>query len=113
MLRVFFVDDEENVLRSFRRLLQLHRDRYNFTFFSNPLDAAAAEVPDVLITDEGMPGLSGLDLISRVREKKSETVTILITGQVSIDNSVEPPDHFLEKPCQVQDILSILDGIES
>lgn len=111
MLEVYFVDDEENVLRSFRRLLQLHRDRYRFTFFSDPLKAAAATVPDVLITDEGMPGMSGLELISRMKESPAPPVTILITGRIVPEGGSTVADHFLEKPCQVQEILAILDGL--
>ncbi len=44
---------------------------------------------DLIITDLKLPGLSGLDLIKRLKELETDTDVIVITGYASIENAVE------------------------
>jgi two-component system nitrogen regulation response regulator GlnG len=115
MLKVFFVDDDTSILNSFRRLLQYYRKQFDFSFFNNGNDALASDIlPDVLITDAMMPGLSGMDLIRLLKKRFPGLVTVILSGEVGASFPDELGiDFFLEKPCDVEDIIDILEKYEA
>lgn len=112
MIDVFFVDDEERVLKSFKRLLQLSPNSFRFHFFLSGKEALeATEEPGVLITDARMPEMDGYELIRRMKSRFPHLVTIMLTGMVDPENPEHTDcDHHLDKPCDVQDILTLLPG---
>ena len=79
-LRLLLVDDEQDILDFLERAL---RRRYQVTRFSDPL-AALAEIRqghfDVVITDQMMPALTGLELIEEIAQRSPDTVRVLISG---------------------------------
>jgi FixJ family two-component response regulator len=113
MMTVFFVDDEESVLKSFQRLLKMYSSSYLFRFFSSGQAALDCDlIPDVLVTDAKMAGMSGSELIDRFRMHYPRLITVMLSGEAEPDiHSNDVIDHFLEKPCDVKEILSILSGI--
>ncbi|MCA9080678.1 MAG: sigma-54-dependent Fis family transcriptional regulator [Planctomycetaceae bacterium] len=44
---------------------------------------------DVAILDMNLPGISGLELLDRVREQQIETEILILTGQATVENAVE------------------------
>ena len=78
--RLLLVDDEQDILDFLERAL---RRRYQVTRFSDPL-AALAEIRqghfDVVITDQMMPSLTGLELIEEIAQRSPDTVRVLISG---------------------------------
>lgn len=78
---VVIVDDDPQVLRSLRFLLET--EGFNVLAFGSPEDLLAhAELPaDVcFVVDYRMPMMNGIDLITRMREKRGKLLAILITG---------------------------------
>lgn len=53
------------------------------------LRAFAQYVPSLVITDVRMPGMSGLDLLSRIKADNPDTPFILITAFAAVDDAVE------------------------
>ena len=66
------------------------------------VDKIASEHFDIVVTDMSMPGLSGLDIIDRVREKSPQTFIIVVTGNnesnVEKNAFAHGADVFLRKP---------------
>ncbi len=58
--------------------------------------------PDIVFVDLKMPGISGMDVIERVRQKDGNAVLVVITGYATIDSAVESMKmgafDFLPKP---------------
>ena len=52
------------------------------------LDALAREAADLVLTDLVLPGLSGAELLGRLRREHPETDAVLITGHASLDSAV-------------------------
>jgi FixJ family two-component response regulator len=83
---VAIVDDEEPVRRALGRLLRL--SHYDVTLFPSgetflvSLDIAT---PDCLIMDVNMSGMSGLDLLQRLRSVSIRIPTICITGAEDLE----------------------------
>jgi FixJ family two-component response regulator len=65
--RVFIVDDEHVIASTLAAILRMHG--YSATFFTSPVEALATSrsgVPDLLISDVAMPGISGIDLATQM-----------------------------------------------
>lgn len=100
---VLVVDDDPAVLRSWREIL---RDpRYRLTLIGDPLAAAArlGELPiDVAVVDLRMPGLSGMELLTRIKTQRPEVEVVMMTGLGGVADAVEAIKRgafdFLSKP---------------
>lgn len=68
---------------------------------------------DMVITDMKMPGLTGIDVLKKVKELSSGTMVIVITAFGSIENAVEAMRlgafHYLIKPFSPDTIEAIID----
>jgi two-component system NtrC family response regulator len=88
--KVLVVEDDD----SLRRVTQLHLDKLGFTT-SVTADAEQAlrlleESPyDVLLTDLHLPGMSGMDLLKRVKVEHPETIVIVVTAFGTVASAVE------------------------
>ncbi len=72
-MRVLVVDDEPDARSLLRRLLEdCHAVVRTSASARDALDQIAAEPPDVLVSDIGMPGEDGYSLIRRVRALGAE-----------------------------------------
>lgn len=79
--RVLFVDDEKHILSALRRALA---DEPYQVLTSESAEAALAIMEQsrisLLVTDFKMPGMSGIDLISRVRTRWPALPCVILTG---------------------------------
>jgi signal transduction histidine kinase/DNA-binding response OmpR family regulator len=74
------------------------------------LEAALANTPDLIVTDLAMPGMSGLEMVRRLREHHHRMPVILITAEGSEDLAVQAlrlgvMDYFV-KPFDGEEMLS-------
>jgi len=72
--RILFVDDDRNVLDGLRRMLYPMRRKWKMEFVmaaSDALKVMAHTHYDVIVSDLRMPGMDGIDLLEKVREKLS------------------------------------------
>jgi len=78
---VVFVDDEEAVLASVRRLLRAEPyDLLATAGADEALDWVRTRDVGLVISDYRMPGLDGMELLDRVREASPGVQRILLTG---------------------------------
>lgn len=88
--KIFIVDDDEIICSVLNR--SLSDTGLNVTAMSNSVDALETvrnEEFDVIISDVFMPNHSGMDFLTTVSEKHSLTPVILISGQPSMDVSLQ------------------------
>jgi putative two-component system response regulator len=93
----------------------LERDGYQATAVENGDDALAsiaANYPDIVLLDIGLPGIDGLEVCRRLRAEPT-TLTlpvILLTGRTSVEDLVigldAGADDFLGKPYQEAELLA-------
>lgn len=102
--RVIVVDDDYAMRLSCRQILSKNREHEVETFEdgASGLEAVLARRPDLVIVDLKMPGISGLDVITRVKEIDPDIVIVVITGYPTIGSAVEAIKagafDFLPKP---------------
>ncbi len=79
-IKILRVDDEVELLKP--HVLFLEKKNYHVTTCNNGLDAIQIFENgnfDVIFLDENMPGMSGLETLQEIKEKKSSTPVIMIT----------------------------------
>lgn len=87
---IFVVDDDRYVLDSVSILLREYG--FNIIAFSNGLDAVkrfASEPVDLVLTDINMPGMSGIELLEKIRFLDHETPVLLMTAFADLDTAVK------------------------
>ncbi|MHB2018825.1 MAG: hybrid sensor histidine kinase/response regulator [Candidatus Xenobia bacterium] len=68
---------------------------------------------DVLLTDHGMPGMTGLDLARTVRARNPEIRVVLLTGWTDIEGASPDVDLVLRKPPTPEALESALAVVQS
>ena len=79
-IKILWVDDEIDLLKP--HILFLEKKNYHVTTCNNGRDAIDVFEEgnfDIVFLDENMPGMSGLETLSEIKEKKSSTPVIMIT----------------------------------
>jgi len=112
--QILFVDDDELILSCYRRLLARH---FTVETALGPVKAIEAlkEGPfAVVASDLRMPGMSGIELLKKVKIESPETVGILVTGNGE-SYDAEVSDHkdlifkLLSKPCATVELISAIE----
>jgi DNA-binding NtrC family response regulator len=112
-IRILIVDDNE----VFRRPLQRALEAAGFEVVAVPsaeaaLDALAARTTDLLLTDQRLPGMDGVQLITRVKATHPAVAIVAMTAYGTIESAVEArrcgADDYLLKPFEVPDLLRTL-----
>ena len=86
-----FVTDDDDVVRKAisRRLAKQHHQVRSFDSGETLLDALDHDVPDLILLDLKMAGLSGLDTLKHIRAKSQQPLIILLTAYGTVEDAVE------------------------
>jgi len=110
---VFVVDDDASIREALGGLIRsAGLNAETFATAQEFLARAPADVPSCLVLDVRMPGLSGLDLQSRMRELNLEIPVVFITGHGDVPTTVRAmkagAQEFLTKPFLDRDLLDAI-----
>jgi two-component system, sensor histidine kinase and response regulator len=101
--RILIIDDEEVILDSCTRILK--GGAYKIATATNGLlglDLVKEFQPDLIYVDLKMPGISGIEVIEKIRDADPTIVVIVITGFATVSSAVEAMKNgaydFLPKP---------------
>jgi putative nucleotidyltransferase with HDIG domain len=87
---VLFVDDEVNILRAVQRLLRHEPCRVlTASRGSEALGLLANDAAQVVVSDQRMPEMSGVELLSVIRERHPDAVRMMLTGYTEMNVAVE------------------------
>ncbi|MDQ7825024.1 MAG: response regulator [Candidatus Eremiobacteraeota bacterium] len=107
---ILVVDDDEFMRASLQ--MELEAAGYKVTAAENgysAIELAKKETFDLVVTDVRMPGMSGIDALSAIREFQPMAKSIVITGYASPDAPVSAikmrVDDYLMKPFSSEDFL--------
>jgi FixJ family two-component response regulator len=111
---VFVVDDDASVREGLESLIRSAGLRVEtFASARDFLDRRRADLPSCLVLDVRLPGVSGLDLQTRMAEFKIDIPIIFITGHGDVPTSVRAMKagavEFLTKPFIDRDLLDAVE----
>lgn len=111
--RILVVDDDE----SLRRVMQMQLEEAGYEVLVaaqgvNGLNLIEDITPDLVITDLRMPGISGLDLLRKLREAYPETTVIMITAFGTVSTAVEAMKagayDYITKPVDYEQFMLVV-----
>ena len=101
---LLLVDDEENILSSLRRLLR--REGYTIltaTGGQAALELLASNPVDVIISDQRMPGMTGVEFLRKAKDMYPDSVRLMLSGYSDLQSVTDAINEgaiykFLSKP---------------
>ena len=115
---VLFVDDEINILKTVLRIFADERSDIDVLVASNAddaLDIIKNNYVSVIIADNVMPGMNGIDLLSQVKDISPDTVRIMMTGYADLNTALDAINRcelfrFIVKPWNNATLVSIVES---
>ena len=112
---ILFVDDDKNLIDGLRRSLHSKEDEWKITYTLSAQEAlilCEKDHYDIIVSDFKMPGMDGLELFAKVKEKSPSSKRILLTGQSeeeTYERAKESVDLYISKPCSASDIIQTVE----
>ena len=109
-IRVLLVDDEEDLSLVLAERLQMRGfDAEGVTSGETALSRIEQKQFDVLVVDVKMPGLGGLNLLRKLRQRNPRSQVILFTGHGSTQEAEEGiregAFEYLVKPVEIEELV--------
>lgn len=127
VLKVLVVDDEPGIRSGVTRILKSFQVNYPFMdedYSYEVLEAATGEdgiaitereKPDIILLDNKLPGMQGIEVLEYIRNRNSDTVVAMITSYASLDVAVKAhkfgATDFIPKPFTPQELKSSIENI--
>ncbi len=112
-IKILVVDDELS-MREFLSIL-LEREGYDVTVAGSAeaaLRTMESALFDLVLSDVNMPGLSGIELLARIKEKSPETAVLMLTAFSAADQAVEAMKlgayDYIGKPFKNEEIKQLI-----
>lgn len=108
--KILIVDDEAHFCRSLLKILSAR----NISAFAvnrgeDALEEIARTPYDVVLLDVKMPGISGIEVLKRMKQQGIKAEVIVLSGHASLDTAMEIVKYgaydYLLKPCDTDELL--------
>jgi len=101
------VDDQEAVLSAFQRNLRSAFDVEVALSGADALSLIEKRSYAVVVSDLQMPGMNGIELLTRIKQDHPQITRVMLTGTADLDAAIDAVNQgsvfqFLTKPCSVE-----------
>ncbi|MEU4538222.1 response regulator transcription factor [Streptosporangium sp. NPDC023825] len=108
--RILAVDDDPAILRSLRRGLRLEGFGVETADSGErALELAGSAVPDAIVLDVSMPGLSGIEVCARLRARGTEVPVLMLSAMDEVADRVAGlaagADDYVVKPFDLGELV--------
>ncbi|HYW94344.1 MAG TPA: ATP-binding protein [Bacteroidales bacterium] len=126
-LKVLVVDDEPGIRSGVSRILSQHTVSYPFmdedyhficleaATGEEGIDIINSEHPDIVLLDNKLPGIKGMQVLEYIRKKNLDTIVAMITSYASLEIAVKATDDgaydFIPKPFTPQELKASVDNL--
>jgi two-component system sensor histidine kinase/response regulator len=126
-LSILVVDDEPGIRSGITRILSGHTvsfpfmdDDYAFTCREaasgeEALDMMKESIPDILLLDNKLPGMDGMEVLEIIRQRKMDIMVAMITSYASLEVAAKATEDgawdFIPKPFTPAELKSSIDLI--
>lgn len=108
-ITVLYVDDEENNLVSFKATFRFKYKIFTAISGSEAIDIVKKNQIDVIVTDQRMPEMTGVELLEEIINIDPEPMRILLTGYTDMGAVIDAVNkgkifHYLNKPWSEEEL---------
>ncbi len=110
---ILLVDDEPEILFSLRGLLRQEFDLHTAESGAEALDILHGGPVHVIMTDQRMPRMTGVELLNRAKGDCPEAIRIIFTGYADIKAVIDAVNQgqiyrYLTKPWDPDELMAVL-----
>lgn len=116
--RILIADDEEHIRNILNKLLT--KEGYEVKSAANgnkTLDEAVSFHPHVLLLDQCMPDIDGIEILKKIKSQYPETMVIVITAYGAVDKAVNAIKlgayDYIEKPFDNDKLITLISKASS
>lgn len=108
-IKVLYVDDEEHNLTAFKATFRREYDVYTAISAEEGRAVLAAEKINIIITDQRMPHITGVEFLESIIEEFPDPIRILLTGYTDVSAVIDAINkgqiyRYITKPWDEQDL---------
>ena len=108
-ITILYVDDEENNLLSFKATFRIKHHVLTALSGDEALKILSSNHIDIIITDQRMPEMTGVEFLEKVLENYPDPMRILLTGYADMSAVVEAVNkgkifHYVTKPWNEEEL---------
>ena len=108
-IKILYVDDEENNLFSFKATFRIKYKVLTATSGDEALNLMRTNHVHIIITDQRMPNMTGVEFLEKVIELFPDPIRILLTGYADMAAVVDAVNkgqifHYLSKPWNEEEL---------
>ncbi len=111
-VKVLLIDDEETFRKALAQQLQTRGFVVLDTAREDAIKIVRHQNPEVVILDQKMPGMDGIQTLKEIKKIRPEVQVIMHTGHGSIElariTGKNDVLSFIEKPCPIDDIITAI-----
>ncbi|MCR8559348.1 response regulator [Mucilaginibacter sp. BJC16-A38] len=108
-ITILYVDDEENNLFSFKATFRIKYNVLTALSGDAALEILGKSLVHIIITDQRMPEMTGVEFLEKVLEKYPDPMRLLLTGYADMEAVVDAVNkgkifHYLSKPWNEEEL---------
>jgi response regulator RpfG family c-di-GMP phosphodiesterase len=112
-ITILYVDDEENNLTSFKATFRLRYNVITALSGEEALKMLENKHVELIITDQRMPNMTGIEFLEKVLDKFPEPMRLLLTGYADMTAVIDSVNkgkifHYLTKPWNEEEVEKTL-----
>ena len=116
--KIAFIDDEARILRSLKMMFRPTHDVFTTTDPNELLDYVQTNDVQVVVSDQRMPDMLGVDVLKKVSEVQPTTMRILLTGYADLNAVLDSVNEgeiyrYVTKPWQNEELEKIVNTATS
>ena len=110
-MRILIVEDEHRIANSIKKGLQLEKYAVDLAYTgTDGYDLAVTEEYDLILLDLMLPGMDGIQICMKLRQKQIHTPILMLTAKSQTDDKIEGldsgADDYLTKPFSFEELLA-------
>ncbi len=114
MIRIIFIDDDEDFCVSLKFSLKQHGYHAEYaTTASSGLEMAQELQPDLILLDLNLPDKSGLEVLKILTNSQADWLVAMITGEQDSHATIEAMKHgafdYIRKPFGIEELLILIE----
>ena len=108
-INILYVDDEKNNLISFKAIFRIKYQVFTALSGAEAIDILDKNKIEIIITDQRMPEMTGVEFLERILDKHPDPMRILLTGYADMNAVIDAVNkgkifHYLTKPWNEEEL---------